>query len=285
MRLSLIGFSALAGLSIAQSNADLSQQYVPSPGSPGFYAGNSSAAVTFDQHSLLLDGKRVMIFSGEFYPWRLPSTPLWRDVFEKMKQGSTQCRSRRQVMLSRVVWNERESKVIISEHPFWEEFVGVLFCRVQVTTWTTLNNNKKPYPPLIIAGSPSIAASIFNGTTLIPDPRVGGRGGRYGLSPRSGSVLVFDPYLVWNATIRGDVLAITGDLKSGMTELEVLASRSVTFNCWPVGVSKLPTGTLQGWITVRDLTLKLPSLNEVEWRCTGSLGYLKLHSISTIQSG
>ncbi|KEP45521.1 glycoside hydrolase family 35 protein [Rhizoctonia solani 123E] len=70
-------------------SVDLSElcRYIPSPGSPGFYAGNSSVAVTFDQHSLLLDGKRVMIFSGEFHPWRLPSTPLWRDVLEKMKAG------------------------------------------------------------------------------------------------------------------------------------------------------------------------------------------------------
>ncbi|KAJ1305575.1 hypothetical protein OPQ81_000575 [Rhizoctonia solani] len=88
MRLSLLSTaSAFAGLAVAQSNADLSQKYVPSPGSPGFYAGNSSAAVTLDQHSLLLDGKRIMVFSGEFHPWRLPSIPLWRDVLEKMKAG------------------------------------------------------------------------------------------------------------------------------------------------------------------------------------------------------
>ncbi|CAE6404215.1 unnamed protein product [Rhizoctonia solani] len=60
-------------------------RYVPPPGSSGFYAANSSAAVSFDQHSLLLDGKRIMVFSGEFHPWRLPSTALWRDVLEKMK--------------------------------------------------------------------------------------------------------------------------------------------------------------------------------------------------------
>ncbi|KAG8752322.1 hypothetical protein FRC11_008497, partial [Ceratobasidium sp. 423] len=88
MRLSLLSTAgAFAGLALAQSNADLSQKYVASPGSPGFYAGNSSAAVTFDQHSLLLDGKRIMVFSGEFHPWRLPSIPLWRDVLEKMKAG------------------------------------------------------------------------------------------------------------------------------------------------------------------------------------------------------
>ncbi|CAE6472777.1 unnamed protein product [Rhizoctonia solani] len=92
MRLSLLSTaSAFAGLAIAQSNADLSQKYVPSPGSPGFYAGNSSAAVTLDQHSILLDGKRIMVFSGEFHPWRLPSIPLWRDVLEKMKAAGFNC--------------------------------------------------------------------------------------------------------------------------------------------------------------------------------------------------
>ncbi|KAA8894151.1 glycoside hydrolase family 35 protein [Sphaerosporella brunnea] len=41
--------------------------------------------VTWDNHSLLIHGKRVMIWSGEFHPWRLPVTGLWLDVFEKIK--------------------------------------------------------------------------------------------------------------------------------------------------------------------------------------------------------
>ncbi|CAE6480060.1 unnamed protein product [Rhizoctonia solani] len=89
--LSLLGAGALlpafAQLVSRQSNVDQSQKYVPSPGSLGFYAGNSSAAVTFDQHSLMLDGNRIMVFSGEFHPWRLPSIPLWRDILEKIKAG------------------------------------------------------------------------------------------------------------------------------------------------------------------------------------------------------
>ncbi|QRW20549.1 glycoside hydrolase family 35 protein [Rhizoctonia solani] len=75
----------LAGLAIVQPNVDLSQQHVKPPRSSGFYAANSSAAVSFDQHSLLLDGKRIMVFRGEFHPLRLPSTAPWRDVLEKMK--------------------------------------------------------------------------------------------------------------------------------------------------------------------------------------------------------
>ena len=60
--------------------------YTVPPGSPGFYHGNSTAAVTFDSHSLFLDDKRLYVFSGEVHPWRMPSgKATWRDVFQKMK--------------------------------------------------------------------------------------------------------------------------------------------------------------------------------------------------------
>lgn len=68
-----------------QSQADNSDVYVPSPGSIGFYHGESNASVTFDQHSLFLGEKRVMFFSGEFHPFRLPAPELWVDVLEKFK--------------------------------------------------------------------------------------------------------------------------------------------------------------------------------------------------------
>ncbi|KAJ7075303.1 glycoside hydrolase family 35 protein [Mycena belliarum] len=68
-----------------QSFEDNSAQYVMPVGSPGFYAGHSNSSVTLDQHSLLLDGKRVMVFSGEFHPFRLPVPELWYDVLEKFK--------------------------------------------------------------------------------------------------------------------------------------------------------------------------------------------------------
>lgn len=41
--------------------------------------------VTWDRHSLMIDGKRVMIWSGEMQPFRLPSPSMWRDVIQKMK--------------------------------------------------------------------------------------------------------------------------------------------------------------------------------------------------------
>ncbi|KIJ24287.1 glycoside hydrolase family 35 protein [Sphaerobolus stellatus SS14] len=84
---SLLFLLPLLQLSAAQSTtAPAVPAYTPPPGSPGFYHGNSSAAVTFDQQSLFLDNKRLFVFSGEFHPWRLPSGPeAWRDVLEKMK--------------------------------------------------------------------------------------------------------------------------------------------------------------------------------------------------------
>jgi len=50
-------------------------------------------AITYDHYSLMIDGKRIFIYSGEFHPFRLPSPDLWRDVFEKMKSRRLQIRS------------------------------------------------------------------------------------------------------------------------------------------------------------------------------------------------
>lgn len=70
----------------AQLAATVVSSYTVPPGSPGFYHGNSSAAVTFDGHSLFLDNKRLYVFSGEVHTWRMPSGPaMWRDVFQKMR--------------------------------------------------------------------------------------------------------------------------------------------------------------------------------------------------------
>ena len=43
------------------------------------------ANVTFDKYSLMINGVRTPIYSGEFEYWRLPSQSLWLDVLEKMK--------------------------------------------------------------------------------------------------------------------------------------------------------------------------------------------------------
>ncbi len=41
--------------------------------------------VSWDRYSLMIDGQRVYIRSGDFHYWRLPSPDLWRDILEKMK--------------------------------------------------------------------------------------------------------------------------------------------------------------------------------------------------------
>ncbi|WP_319937568.1 glycoside hydrolase family 35 protein [Sphingomonas cannabina] len=41
--------------------------------------------VSYDARSLMIDGKRLVIWSSEFHPFRLPSPDLWRDVLQKMK--------------------------------------------------------------------------------------------------------------------------------------------------------------------------------------------------------
>lgn len=41
--------------------------------------------VSFDARSLMIDGKRTVIWSSEFHAFRLPSPDLWRDILQKMK--------------------------------------------------------------------------------------------------------------------------------------------------------------------------------------------------------
>jgi len=48
-------------------------------------AAAKGTAVTYDQYSLMLNGERVFMWSGEFHPFRLPSTALWPDILQKMK--------------------------------------------------------------------------------------------------------------------------------------------------------------------------------------------------------
>jgi hypothetical protein len=43
--------------------------------------------VTWDEHSLFVRGERVLFYSGEFHPFRLPVPGLWLDVFQKIKSA------------------------------------------------------------------------------------------------------------------------------------------------------------------------------------------------------
>ncbi|MFF5665160.1 beta-galactosidase [Streptomyces griseofuscus] len=41
--------------------------------------------IGYDRYSLLVDGRRLVVWSGELHPFRLPSPALWRDVLQKMR--------------------------------------------------------------------------------------------------------------------------------------------------------------------------------------------------------
>jgi len=47
--------------------------------------------VGWDEHSLFVHGERVMIFSGEFHPYRLPVPSLYLDVFQKIRAMGLNC--------------------------------------------------------------------------------------------------------------------------------------------------------------------------------------------------
>lgn len=48
-------------------------------------AQTAAHTVSWDSHSLMIDGRRLVLYSGEFHYWRLPSVEQWRDRLEKMK--------------------------------------------------------------------------------------------------------------------------------------------------------------------------------------------------------
>ncbi|WP_028800962.1 beta-galactosidase [Streptomyces sp. 142MFCol3.1] len=55
----------------------------PAPGPPA--ADGRTHTVGFDRYSMLVDGRRLVLWSGEVHPFRLPSPSLWRDVLEKLR--------------------------------------------------------------------------------------------------------------------------------------------------------------------------------------------------------
>ncbi|MFD6322942.1 beta-galactosidase [Streptomyces sp. NPDC058442] len=94
MELSRRTFTALAGtaalgLALAGSRAATGThpaQAVPTgppPAAPR--ADGKRHEVGFDRYSLLVDGRRLVLWSGEMHPFRLPSPSLWRDVLQKLR--------------------------------------------------------------------------------------------------------------------------------------------------------------------------------------------------------
>ena len=67
--------------------AGLRPAHATRAGAAATLAGGVPHTITFDKYSLMIDGKRVFIWSGEFDAFRLPSPSLWRDILEKMKSN------------------------------------------------------------------------------------------------------------------------------------------------------------------------------------------------------
>jgi beta-galactosidase GanA len=63
--------------------ASASAVAAPPPAAPP--ASRDFGHIAFDRHSLILDGKPLVIWSSEFHYFRLPSPDLWRDILQKMK--------------------------------------------------------------------------------------------------------------------------------------------------------------------------------------------------------
>ncbi|MGI5454515.1 glycoside hydrolase family 35 protein [Streptomyces sp. CA-249302] len=94
MGLSRRTFSALAGttalgLALGGSGAATCAYAAPTvptgpaPAPPG--ADGKRHTIGFDRYSLVVDGRRLVLWSGEMHPFRLPSPSLWRDVLQKMR--------------------------------------------------------------------------------------------------------------------------------------------------------------------------------------------------------
>ncbi|KAK4691078.1 hypothetical protein P7C71_g5850, partial [Lecanoromycetidae sp. Uapishka_2] len=47
--------------------------------------GQPQDIVTWDEYSIFVRGKRILFYSGEFHPFRLPVPSLWLDIFQKIK--------------------------------------------------------------------------------------------------------------------------------------------------------------------------------------------------------
>ncbi|MFG3150951.1 beta-galactosidase [Streptomyces sp. NPDC048219] len=97
MELSRRVFSALAGTTVLglALGGSVSGGAVPASGASGPVPTGPPPAppgadgvrhrVAFDRHSLLVDGRRLVLWAGELHPFRLPSPSLWRDVLQKMR--------------------------------------------------------------------------------------------------------------------------------------------------------------------------------------------------------
>ncbi|HVQ96097.1 MAG TPA: beta-galactosidase [Mycobacteriales bacterium] len=78
---SLIGFASVAAA--ATVLVPPAQVAAAAPAAPSTVS--SQHTVSWDHYSIMVDGKRVLLWAGEFHYFRLPSPDLWRDTLEKIR--------------------------------------------------------------------------------------------------------------------------------------------------------------------------------------------------------
>src|SRR5580704_17193327 len=80
--------TAAAGLAVRPTAAAAAPRMAAGPGAALRAAADADGGphqITFDPYSLMIDGRRLFVWSGEFHPFRLPSPSLWLDILQKMK--------------------------------------------------------------------------------------------------------------------------------------------------------------------------------------------------------
>ncbi|KAF2189615.1 glycoside hydrolase family 35 protein [Zopfia rhizophila CBS 207.26] len=79
----LVGAAAISCLAI--ESAARAVGYSPKDWIRPYKRESLQDIVTWDEHSLFVNGERIFLYSGEFHPYRLPVPDLWLDVFQKIK--------------------------------------------------------------------------------------------------------------------------------------------------------------------------------------------------------
>lgn len=69
---------------LSASGTAIAQQQ-PQPQQWPLHSNNLSEAVQWDHYSLIVNGERLFMWSGEIHYWRLPVPELWEDVLQKVK--------------------------------------------------------------------------------------------------------------------------------------------------------------------------------------------------------
>lgn len=77
--------AAAATLTASTSTSAAAPASAPAARAAAPAAATKSHTVSYDKYSLMIDGQRTFVWSGEFEYWRLPSPDLWLDILQKMK--------------------------------------------------------------------------------------------------------------------------------------------------------------------------------------------------------